>query len=269
MALENQAEIEQALGLEEGKLSEMITSEEKHKIDLDTLLIESKEIYEERIKNIKNEHFKQGQDLMFKNVRDAFGLENIGGKGKSTEILISGLKTFVETEKEKGGAEPEEKYKKAISEKNEALNKLSEVNNEFATFKTNIEKQNEANEIKGEFTKHIPANTLVAKNTIFVEAKEKGYSFEKEDGKVVVKLNGETQKDDKTLSPISVESFVKDFVTPYIGKVEGGGGGGDEVVAGKAGSFEAFEKEAEKAGWTSSEKNEIMMQRIKDGSLKM
>ena len=30
-----------------------------------------------------------------------------------------------------------------------------------------------------------------------------------------------------------------------------------------------FEKEAEKAGWTDSERNEIMAKRIKDGSLKM
>lgn len=109
----------------------------------------------------------------------------------------------------------------------------------------------------------------MAKNTIFVEAREKGYSFEKEEGKIVVKLNGEVQKDEKTLSPISVESFVKDFVTPYVGKAEGGSGKEDEVPPGKAGSFEAFEKEAEKAGWDSSEKNEIMMKRIKDGSLKM
>lgn len=106
--VENQKEIEQALGLEEGKLSEMITSEEKHTIDLEPLVIEKKTIYEERISNIKKEEFKHGQEKFFKTVRDAFGLEVTG---KTSENLISGLKTYVETEKEKGGAEPEEKYK--------------------------------------------------------------------------------------------------------------------------------------------------------------
>lgn len=266
MALENQKEIEQALGLEEGKLSEMITSEEKHTIDLEPLVIEKKTIYEERISNIKKEEFKHGQEKFFKTVRDAFGLEVTG---KTSENLISGLKTYVESEKEKGGAEPEEKYKTLKSDFEKLQKNLVEKETEFTTFKTTIEKEKESNEIKSEFTKHIPANTLVGKNTIFVEAREKGYSFEKEDGKVVVKHNGEIKKDEKTLSPISVESFVKDFVTPYIGKPEGGSGGGDDTPPGKAGSFEAFEKEAEKAGWTNSEMNEIMAKRLADGSLKM
>lgn len=266
MALENQKEIEQALGLEEGKLSEMITSEEKHTIDLEPLVIEKKTIYEERISNIKKEEFKHGQEKFFKTVRDAFGLEVTG---KTSENLISGLKTYVEIEKEKGGAEPEEKYKTLKADFEKLQGNFAAKENEFATFKTTVEQEKETNEIKSAFTKHIPANTLVAKNTIFVEAREKGYSFEKEEGKIVVKLNGEVQKDEKTLSPISVESFVKDFVTPYVGKPDGGSGQDDEVPAGKAGSFEAFEKEAEKAGWDSSEKNEIMMKRIKDGSLKM
>ena len=266
MALENQKEIEQALGLDEGKLSEMITSEEKHTIDLAAFVIEPKTVYEERIGNIKKEEFKHGQEKFFKTVRDAFGLEI---QGKTSDNLISGLKTYVEAEKEKGGAEPEEKYTKLKSDFDKLQGNYTAKENEFKQFKTNIAKQNEANEIKGEFTKHIPANTLVGKNTIYVEAKEKGYSFEKEDGKVVVKLNGETQKDEKTLSPISVESFVKDFVTPYVKKADGGSGEKDETPPGKAGSFEAFEKEAEKAGWTVSEKNEIMAKRIKDGSLKV
>lgn len=266
MALENVKELEQALGIEEGKLSEYITSEENHTIDLSPLVIEKRTIYEERISNIKKEEFKHGQDKFFKTVRDEFGFESTK---KSPEDLIISLKGFIETEKEKGGAEPEEKFKTLKADFIKLQNNLTETETNFATFKTNIEREKETNEIKSEFTKYVPANTLVSKNTIFVEAKEKGYSFEKEDGKVVVKLNGEVQKDDKTLSPISVESFVKNFITPYVGKNEGGGGGGDEVPPSKAGSFEAFEKEAEKAGWNDSERNEVMMKRIKDGSLKL
>jgi len=266
MALENQAEIEEALGLETGKLSEYITSEEKHTIDLSTFVIDKKEDYETRIKNIKAAEFKHGQDILFKTVRDGFGLEITG---KTPENLIEGLKTHIETEKSKGGAEPEEKYKTLKADFDKLQGNFTAKETEFTAFKTNVEKEKETNEIKSAFTKYIPTNTLVAKNTIYVEAREKGYSLEKEDGKIVVKLNGEIQKDEKTLSPISVESFVKDFVTPYIGKPAGGSGESDDAPPGKAGSFEAFEKEAEKAGWNDSERNEIMMKRIKDGSLKL
>lgn len=266
MAVENIEQIEESLGIEKGKLTEMITSEENHTIDLTPLVIEKKAVYEERISNIKKEEFKHGQEKFFKTVRDSFGLDVTG---KTPENLIEGLKSFVETEKEKGGAEPEEKYKTLKSDFEKLQGNLTAKETEFTNFKQTVEKEKETSEIKSAFTKHIPANTLVAPTTIFVEAREKGYSFEKEEGNIVVKLNGEIQKDEKTLSPISVETFVKSFVTPYVGKVEGGGGGGDDVPAGKAGSFEAFEKEAEKAGWTSTEMNEIMSKRIKDGSLKM
>lgn len=266
MALENQKEIEQALGLEEGKLSEMITSEEKHVIDLTPLVIEKKEIYDERISNIKKEEFKHGQDKFFKEVRDSFGLDVTG---KTPESLINGLKSFVEIEKEKGGAEPEEKYKTLKSDFEKLQLNYSKKETELTDFKTKVEKEKEINEIKSNFTKHIPNNTLVSKSTIFVEAKEKGYSFEKEEGKVVIKLNGEVQKDEKTLSPISIESFVTNFVTPYLKKADGGAGEGDDTPPSKAGSFEAFEKEAKKQGWNDSQRNEEMAKRIKDGSLKI
>ena len=244
----------------------MITSEEKHVIDLTPLVIEKKEIYEERISNIKKEEFKHGQDKFFKEVRDSFGLDVTG---KTPESLINGLKSFVEIEKEKGGAEPEEKYKTLKSDFEKLQLNLTKKETEFNEFKTKVEQEKETNEIKSSFTKHVPNNTLVSKSTIFVEAKEKGYSFEKEEGKLVVKLNGEVQKDEKTLSPISIETFVTNFVTPYLKKADGGGGGGDDTPPSKAGSFEAFEKEAKKQGWNDSQRNEEMMKRIKDGSLKM
>lgn len=266
MALENIKELETQLGLEEGKLSEMIASEEKHTIDLKELVIEKKSIYDERVSNIKKEEFKHGQDKFFKTVRESFGLDITG---KTPENLIEGLKTYVEAEKEKGGAEPEEKYKTLKADFVKLQGNFTEKENELTTYKQTVEKNNELAEIKGEFTRHIPANTIVGKSTIFVEAKEKGYSFEKEDGKTVVKLNGEIQKDEKTLSPISVESFVTNFITPYVKKAEGGSGEGDDTPPSKAGSFEAFEKEAEKSNWTSEEKNRVMAQRLKDGTLKM
>ena len=93
--------------------------------------------------------------------------------------------------------------------------------------------------------------------------------IEKEDGKIVVKLNGETQKNNDTLSAITVKEFVTNFSTPYLKKPTGGGGGDDETNGGKAGSFDAFLKEAEKNGWNATKQNEEMAKRIKDGTLTM
>lgn len=263
MALENITELEQTLGLESGKLQEMITSEENHKIDLSTKVIVDKNIYDERIANIKKESSTMALEIAVKEQRNALGLDF---QGKTMENLVNAIKLKVESESK---IEPEEKFKALKTDFEKLQENYNAKETEFTTFKTNIEKQNELNEIKSEFTKHIAGDTLVSKSTIFTEAKEKGYSFEKEDGKIVVKLNGETQKNNDTLSAITVKEFVTNFSTPYLKKPTGGGGGDDETNGGKAGSFDAFLKEAEKNGWNATKQNEEMAKRIKDGTLTM
>ena len=134
--------------------------------------------------------------------------------------MVNAIKTKVESESK---IEPEEKFKNLKADFEKLQSNLVEKENEFTTFKTNIERQNSLNEIKTEFTKHIPDNTLVSKSTIFVEAKEKGFSFEKEDGRVVVKdAMGNVVKNDSTLSPVSVKEWVSEFVTPYLPAQTGG-----------------------------------------------
>ena len=263
MALENITELEQTLGLESGKLQEMITSEENHKIDLSTKVIVDKTIYDERIANIKKESSIMALEIAVKEQRNALGLDF---QGKTMENLVNAIKAKVESESK---IEPEEKFKALKTDFEKLQENYNAKETEFTTFKTNIEKQNELNEIKSEFTKHIAGDTLVSKSTIFTEAKEKGYSFEKEDGKIVVKLNGETQKNNDTLSAITVKEFVTNFSTPYLKTPTGGAGGDDETNGGKAGSFDAFLKEAEKNGWNATKQNEEMAKRIKDGTLTM
>ena len=262
MALENIAEIESSLGIESGKLKEMIASEENHTIDLSTKVILDKPIYEERISNIKKESANTALEMAVKEQRNALGLEFTG---KTMENLVAAIKTKVESE---ATVAPEEKYKALKNDFEKLQNNYTEKENEFTNFKTNIEKQNQLSEIKNDFTKHIPTNTLVSKSTIFTEAKEKGFSFEKEEGKTVVKdASGNVIKDDKTYAPIDLATWVVNFSAPYVAKTAGGAGGTDDTPPSKAGSFEAFEKEAQKAGWNDAQKNEEMSKRVRDKTL--
>ena len=264
MALENIGEIEKALGLEEGKFTEMLSSEEKHSIDLSGLLIEPKSIYEERIANLKANSATMAKEVAIKEIKKSLGLEF---EGKNETVLIEALKSKFETIKNEVIKDPEQRYTSLKADFDKLQGNLVAKETEFETFKTNINKQAELNEIKNDFTKHIPENVLVSKSTIFTEPKEKGFSFEREEGKTVIKQNGEVLKDEKTLSPVSIETWVKSFVTPYLKGVEGGKGGKDETPPSKAGSFEAFEKEAIKNGWDATKTNQEMAKRIKDGSL--
>jgi hypothetical protein len=263
MALENIAEIETTLGIESGKLIEMINSEEAFKVDLSEKVFLDKTAYEERIANIKKESATVAIESAVKEQRNNLGLDF---QGKTIDNLVSAIKAKSESESK---IEPEEKYRTLKSDFDGLVSKLNEKDAEFNSFKTKIEQTNTLNEIKNEFTKYIPDNVLVSKSTIFTEAKEKGFSFEKEDGKVVVKdSNGNILKD-ANYSPITVKDWVSNFSTPYLAKVEGGAGKGDDTGEGKAGSFEAFMKESERNNWDASKQNQEMAKRISNGTLKI
>lgn len=263
MALENIAEIETTLGIESGKLIEMINSEEAFKVDLTEKVFLDKTAYEERIANIRKESATVAIETAVKEQRNNLGLDF---QGKTIENLVTAIKSKTESENK---IEPDEKYKTLKSEFDGLLSKLNEKDAEFNSFKTKIEQTNTLNEIKGEFTKYIPDNVLVSKSTIFTEAKEKGFSFEKEEGRIVIKdSNGNILKDEN-YSPISVKDWVSTFSTPYLAKAEGGKGEGDNLGEGKAGSFEAFLKESERQGWDAMRKNQEMAKRISNGTLKL
>jgi len=263
MALENIAEIETTLGVESGRLIEMINSDEAFKVDLSEKVFLDKTAYEERIANIKKESATIAIETAVKEQRNNLGLDF---QGKTIDNLVSAIKAKSELESK---VEPEEKFKLLKNDFDGLQSKFAEKDAEFNAFKTNIEKSNVLNEIKGEFTKYIPDNVLVSKSTIFTEAKEKGFSFEKEEGKIVIKdENGNILKDDN-YSPISVKDWVSNFSTPYLAKIEGGRGERDNLGEGKAGSFEAFMKESEKQGWNAMKQNEEMSKRISNGTLKI
>lgn len=263
MALENIAEIESSLGIESGKLAEMMSSEENFTVDLSTKMFLDKTAYEERIANIKKESATMAIEIAVKEQRNNLGLDF---QGKNMDNLVKALKDKFESENK---VEPDEKYKSLKTDFDGLQSKYAEKDAEFSNFKTNIEKNAVLNEIKGEFIQNIPDNVLVSKSTIFTEAKEKGFSFEKEEGKLVIKdAQGNVLKD-ANYSPITIKEWVTTFSTPYLAKVEGGAGGKDETGGDKAGSFDAFMKESERNGWDASKQNAEMSKRISNGTLKL
>ena len=261
--IENISEIENGLGLESGKLSEMLTSEEKHTVDLSERVILDKASYDERISNIKKDSSTMALEIAIKEQRNALGLEF---EGKTMENLLNSFKTKIESESK---IEPETKYKTLKTDFETLQSKLLEKDSEFNTFKDNLSKEQNFNDIKNEFMKYVPDNALVSKSTLFVEAKEKGFDFVKEEGKVVVKdAQGNTLKNEN-LSALDIKDWVATFSTPYLPKVEGGAGAKDDTPPSKAGSLEAFQKQAEKNGWNATKTNDMMMAAIKDGTLKL
>ena len=75
MALDNIAEIETTLGIESGRLIEMINSEEAFSVDLSEKVFLSKTAYEERIANIKKESATVAIETAVKEQRNTLGLD--------------------------------------------------------------------------------------------------------------------------------------------------------------------------------------------------
>jgi len=265
--IKNIAIIEEKLGIEKGKLAEMVTSEEEHEVNLDEIVIRAKADEETFIENLKKQTGKASKEIavkeFVKEIKETHGLEFEGTKAeKLAEALLK-------KGEEEAKAEPNQKIVELKKELGEVKGKYNAVVEEKKQIETNFAKKEKDLIIKTSFTKHVPANALVSPETIFTEFKTQGYSIEDEEGTLVIKKDGKIIEDDK-LSPVALKDFVSTFVTPFVPKEDGGAGGGDDTskgAGGKAGSLEAFEKEAEKENWSMEKKNEIMAQRIAEKTL--
>lgn len=267
--------LEEAIGLEKGKLAEMISAEEEMELDLGNYQIESKDTVATREKNLKTQSAAMANEVLIKKMRNEFELEF---EGKTEENLFEALKARDEKIKSSVITDPEGELAKTKKELEKAKGDFTKmqtnfktVEQEFTAFKQTSADTQQKEQIKNLFVGSIEGETLVSKSTIFTEAREKGFSFEiGENGVAVVKDKaGEVVKHEKTLEPIALKDWAAEFSTPYIKGVEGGGGGGDDTKNAKAGTMEAFEAEAKKAGWNASQVNTEMAKRIKDGSLKV
>lgn len=265
--IKNIAVIEEKLGIEKGKLAEMVTSDEEHEVNLEELVIRSKADDSTFIENLKRETGKAAVEVAVKRAVEKAKEKGIEIKAKDVDTLIE---VSMAVGEEKAKVEPNTQIETLKKEKKEALDKVTELNNEVSTLKTTYQQEKKQIQKITEFTKHVPSNALISPETIYKEAETQGYVIDEEEGQFVVKDKTGNIIKDANLSPIPVKDFVSTFVTPFVPKEDGGGGGGDDPSkggGGKAGSLEAFEKEAEKENWSMEKKNEVMAQRIADKTL--
>ncbi len=262
MAIENINEIEQSLGLEAGKLIELINSEDKVKIDLSNKVIYDKNDYNSLINNIKKEEFKKGQELLLKELKDEQGLEYEGRKDPKNFI-----KHFREKIEAESKIEPEKKYSNLKTD----FEKLQEINQsltqKYSELEMSIKKRENERFINETLLSEIPDNTTIPKDDILAILKAKNEFNVGEDGLEIIK-DGEVLKNQTTRDLLTPNEFMKDFIKPYLKDVEGGRGNQDDDGV-KAGTFESFDAEMKNKGIVGQEYNIEMQKRIKEGTLKV
>ena len=153
-----------------------------------------------------------------------------------------------------------EKIKSSFSKPNE---KISELESDIAKLNANhaleIEQkdgliskwENDFNKtlINNELLSIIPKEVTIPKDDLLVLFNNT-YQIEKEDGKTIVKQNGETIKDGKTASPLGLEEVFMNYATEkkYLGKTSGRGEGNEYGGAAQPKSISAFHAQLDKEG---------------------
>ncbi len=268
MSIENMTEIETVLGYAEGILQEAIASDDAIKLEIpqgkfiDTekhviRTIEDQDIF---LKNTRDEAKTAGLEQGIKDMRNELGYSF---EGKTLQNLLKAHGDKIQAD---AGAEPDAKIQELTTD----LEKLRGINSDWETKYNGLVTESTAkdnqrridnnilNSIEGDFI--LPKTQL---STLF----KSEYQVVEEDGKQLIKKNGETQKNPANLEPLTLADIMPKFLETYIKPVSGGSGGGDSTGTPKAGTLEAFEKEMSEAGKSREDMNIEMQRRIKDGTL--
>mgnify|MGYP000072533266 FL=1 len=265
MAIENIDIIEQSFGLEKGKLTEMMSSEETHKIDIDNFVIKPKSDYEALLNNLKKESSTAAVEIAVKNARKDLGLEF---EGKTMENLLKFYKEKVETEAK---IDPNKKYDTLKSDFDKLQGNLSEWESKYTNLENTYKQKEQLTTINNTLLKSIPDNTTIPKEDVLAIMKARVQFNIGEDGFEIIGKDGNPMKNDANRNLITAEEFVSDFIKPYLKEVQGGAGGGDSSNSGKATSFDLFDKRmADKGINVGSERyNDEMSIAMKNGTLKL
>lgn len=263
MAIDNIIEIEQSLGLEAGKLNEIIKSEDKIKIDLSSKVIYDKNDFDKFIDNVKKDEFTRGRDLLLKDLKDKEGLEYEGRKDPNNFI-----KYFREKVEAESKIEPEKKYSNLKSDFEKVQSNLEEWQNKYLNLETTYKQKENQNKIDNALLKSIPDNVSIPKNDILAIMKSRNDFKIGDDGFEVIK-DGNVLKNETTRSPLTPDEFTASFIKPYLKQVEGGNGDKGGKGNPKEGTFESFDKEMENKGITGQEYTMKLNEAIKSGIIKM
>lgn len=267
MAIENLNEIEKSLGIEEGKLSEMLSSEENHTIDLSNRVFLDQESFDTRIQNERKEAKTAGVEIAIKTARNELGLEF---EGKTMENLLGAYKTKIESGFNKDASERELKLEQDLKA---VQGNYTNLEADFNSYKSQITQKEEERKTDSLILKSMPENLSIPKEDALVLFKTRHKLSKNESGELEVSdLNGNVFKDETTRSALGLDSVLEKFASPYIKTADQKPKGRGEKSTHKqfsAGSFEAFDAEMKEKNVSQEQYNAEMNKRIQEGSLKL
>ncbi len=227
--------IKTGIAADEAKAKEIIEAEAEQEVSIpDTTKVFIGDAFNKATENLKNDGIKIGKELLIKDLKEKEGLEF---DGKSPDKFVEALKAKVST---KTGVSVDEKVKsrdKTINELKEALTKEKSEKETVLKQKSQIEKDTS-------LLKHLPKNRDERfSDQQYLTLLKSELEFTEEEGKPVVKKNGEILKDDQ-FNPLPYEAVIANHFTTakWIKEASGeqdppGGRGGGNKGGGSGGTF--------------------------------
>lgn len=244
--------IEQIAGLLKVSSSDLkakITSESEEEVSLPELKVFTAEEFDSRLRNEKNTSYQEGkvaqEEMLVKQAKKDLGYDF---EGKSFESFI-----------QYHDGRLKEKYSKdSGSRVKELESDIAKLNENHAATLQGLQDQNRSlsgqvlqMKVSNELLSSMPAETTIDKSDV-ISLFQLRHQVEEQEGRLVVKRNGETVKDETTASPLDVKDVFTQFITErgYV-KADPGRGTGNET-GGKSGysgnSVSEFNDRWEKSG---------------------
>lgn len=208
-------------GITAEDLTAKLTSETPEELQLAGQLFTEEEL-KSRDSGKYNEGKTVGQERPVKDLKQKYGYELDG---------VKDMEGFLAHHDE----QLKSKYSKNNNERVDELEK--DINNLKTTYQQEIEDlTNSNNDLQGRFKKQTTKNTLLSlmpettlKPDAIITLFNSEYLVDSEDGKLVVKQNGEVLKDLKTTSPLELSNVFNDWLIKekYIKSMQGRGIGNE------------------------------------------
>lgn len=262
-----------SLELDKEEVSKAIEAGEL-KVNSDDIVVYKKEDFETYKTNISNEEYKKGKtagvEMTIKDAREKYALEF---EGKSFDNFAEAFKTKILAEAK---VEPSKKIQELEEDKGKLLKNYQTLESEFSTFKSTIQEKEVRGKKDSTLLSFIPQEGLKVSSDIALMAlRSKGIDVNfNEGGKAIPTINGEPVKDERTLQPVALDSFIAEQINGLglIEKPTGGAGGKDEPGGKSAASgYDKFVQEMEANGINRGSEafNQEMNKRISDKTLKI
>lgn len=223
------AALAKAAGQSAEELAKAISSESEVDFEIKTSHFFTDEEWKTREASLDKEHKEKydsgkeaGQEMVIKDLKIKEGLEF---DGKKPEDFVKALRAKTLEDADKN---PDKK----VSELEKDLEKLRGEITQKDTSISDLNKQLKGVQIDSKISKYIPEKLpegVTKEDALFIV--KRNFEFEMEEGKEVVKKNGEVIKD-KTRNPVSYENAIIEFATERKWRVADGGRGGDDGTKG-------------------------------------